>query len=485
MRNLALVSVFFFLILTASSAWGTPQSQLEACERLERPNIDCACVARRVAAFEDISPTPELREVIRQGYYQALGLDNSYGPAFEAMAQDPMAMLMASEIFDQFGGLPGNITEYEQGCVIKGAPAPEMTLLRDTTAASSYVAACNASTSAPRYCTCTASRAQTRLTEDEFEAYYRSFSDYSDSDAMRPDEMSEARGKAMGISGEAFTRIEQDARAKLSPHQEADAAYCDARLWADQEVGLDAQGRADAGFAPGAIAVISPQSTSPSTMPTASGGPLEQARTIVASSCSKDGNSEQYCTCFMDAFETKVVQRAPSEDVALAWTMIGTSASSLSTMQRMNLMQALEPQVQQAAGMLFAQTMDIADGCSQGPSPVTAGLEGSPHQRMMQICISEHEDEALCSCMIDGMQDQFSPDDFELIVDIREAEYRGADDPLATVAEQRGLSAEEAEEALASNPAIMAGAMAMASSAMQCMGGMPNIPTMPMQVPEQ
>jgi len=485
MRNLPLISAFLFTILSAPSAWAMPQSVQQACEGLDRPNIDCGCVARRVAAFDRVSPTPELKEVVEQGYYRALGLDNRHGQAFEAMAEDPMAMLMAMELYDQFGGLPENVSDYERGCVIEGAPVPEVALLRDTPAAANYVAACNTSTGDPRYCACTASRAQSRLAKDEFEAYFRSFSDYSDGDAMRPAEMADARGKSMGISGAEFRQLEQDARAKLAPHQEADAAYCGALLWADQEAGLDAEARADAGFAPGMVAAMTPQAEPSIEAPAGSGGPLEQARSIAAGSCAQDGNSDQYCACFMDAFESQVVQRASSPSVVLAWTMMGTSVSSLSTMQQMNLMQSLEPQDQQAAAMLFTQTMDIADGCSQGPAPAVAALEGAPRERMMQICISENEDEALCECMVDGMEGQFSPDDFELIVDMREAEYQGAEDPLGVVASQRGLSASEAEEALANNPAIMAGTMAMASAAMQCIGGIPDMPAMPMPAPNQ
>ena len=83
------------------------------------------------------------------------------------------------------------------------------------------------------------------------------------------------------------------------------------------------------------------------------------------------------------------------------------------------------------------------------------------------------------------MEEIFSSDDFELFVDIREAEFNGADDAFAKVAEDRGLTRAEAETALQNNPAMIGGAMAMAGAAMQCMGGMPNmsgIPGMP-QIP--
>ena len=95
---------------------------------------------------------------------------------------------------------------------------------------------------------------------------------------------------------------------------------------------------------------------------------------------------------------------------------------------------------------------------------------------MIALCTADGAEMSTCTCAVDRMEAQFPPADFELIVDIREADARGEEDPLAAVAAERGLSADEARDALENNPAIIRGSMMMGQSMMQCMGGMPNLP---------
>jgi len=465
----------FWALAFVPSVTAQPQSVESACSSLERSNIDCACVATRFAVYERVSATPAAKDVLLQGYYSALGLDNRYGEAFESLMSNPMNAMMIEEAYDPVGGRPSNITDYERGCVIAGAPKPSFSLPPSTPAVIQYIASCVASTGDERFCQCDAGRKTSHLTDREFEAYYRSFSDYG-GDALSHDELSRSRGEAMGLSAEGFDELQARARNKLAPHAETDELYCSAILWADNEPGVDAKTRLDAGFKSGLVATLAPQAQVSKSEPAT---PEEKARAIVADSCAADGNSEQYCSCYSDEFETRVLQKAASPSVALAWALMGTSASSLSNNERITLTQSIPQSDHQTAGMMFMETMDMGENCSQGAPAEAERLKGTPRERMMQICVAENEDEALCDCMIGKMQAQFSEDDFELIVDIREAEYNGAEDPFATVAEERGLSASEAETALQNNPAIIGGTMAMGASLMQCMGGMPAMPMMP------
>jgi len=96
-----------------------------------------------------------------------------------------------------------------------------------------YIAGCVRASGETRFCTCDAVRKSERLTTDEFEAYYRSFSDYSDDDAKSLDELAAMRGKAMNMSADEFQELESGARAKLAAFEDRDANYCGALLWAD------------------------------------------------------------------------------------------------------------------------------------------------------------------------------------------------------------------------------------------------------------
>lgn len=460
--------------LVFASSEATAQTSIaDACGSLDRPNIDCACVAKRVAVFDRISPDEASKTLIHQGYLNELGLDNSFKETFAEIMQDPMKAIVVTEAYDVVGGRPENITEYEDGCVIAGAPKPDISLAYTTTSVDQYVASCTASTGDQRYCTCSANRKTARLSEREFEAYFRSFSDYDGDTNGSLAEENKARGDAMGISASEFDALQNRARGKLSPHEEVDESTCSALLWADQSPGFDDETRILAGFDPGVSDQLAPAAVS--AAPTSSDA-VTRARQIVSTSCASNGNSSQYCTCYASQFETRVVGRAASPKATLAWALMN-HGDALKTSEFASLTQSIPQADHQAAGMLLIETMDMGEGCSQGPAPAATRLKGTPKERMMKVCVAENEDKALCSCLVGEMESGLSEDDFELIVDMREAEYRGSEDPLAEVAAERGLTRAEAEEALGSNRAMLSGLMGM--NAMKCLGGMPNMQGIP------
>lgn len=474
MRYVFLVFLFSLThLILAAPAGATPGSVGDACKSLDRPNIDCACVGKRIAVFDRFSPDAANKAVIREGYMAAIGLENSFAESFEAVMSDPMKAIIATEAYDAVGGRPENITDYEAGCVIEEAPLPEITLSKETPAIDGYVASCTASTGDGRYCTCSANRKASRLSDREFEAYFRSFSDYGGGDAWSSSELSASRGASKGLSGAEFDALQSQARSKLAPHEERDEATCSALLWADQSSGFDEETRQLAGFEPGVADRLVPSDDH--ARPTAS-DPIDQARMIVGNSCSSNGNSDQYCSCYASEFETRVVSASPSPNVILAWALMG-HGDGLKTSEYAQLTQSIPQSDHQAAGMMFIQTMDMGETCSQGPLPEATRLDGTPRERMIEVCVAENEDEAICNCMVDEMQANLSPDEFELMVDMREADYRGADDPLAEVAAERGLTRAEAEEALGGNQSLIAGVMGM--NAVKCLGGIPNIQGFP------
>lgn len=204
-----------------------------ACGLMERPNIDCACVARRVEGFTQLSPNAGAVEVINQGYLYALGQENGYEDALISAMSNPMAAIGMMQAYDSMGGRPENVTEYEEGCVISGADKPTLTPPKSSPAIDQYIAGCVRASGDMRFCSCDASRKAHRLSTEEFEAYYRSFADYSDDDARSLDELAAMRGKAMNMSAAEFQDLQGNARAKLAPFEEADANYCGALLWAE------------------------------------------------------------------------------------------------------------------------------------------------------------------------------------------------------------------------------------------------------------
>lgn len=141
-----------------------------------------------------------------------------------------MGIMMA---YESLGGRPENVTDYEKDCVIAGAPKPSLQPSASFPALEQYIAGCTRATGDGRFCACDGGRKAARLDEAEFEAYYRSFSDYSDDEARTLDELAAMRGKAMDMSPADFQALQNSARAKLADFNDLDANYCSALLWAE------------------------------------------------------------------------------------------------------------------------------------------------------------------------------------------------------------------------------------------------------------
>lgn len=458
------------LVLMLSPMVAGADGGQQACLSLGRSNIDCTCVAKRLDVFERASPA-SARPLIREGYLYSLGKPNAYEDALQSVMTDIMAYAAMDDALGPLGGRPQNIVDYEEGCVITGAPKAELPILSKTPVAEDYVSSCVTATGDERTCSCQAAQLQSHLSDRELEAYLRSFNDYSDDAARTLEELSAMRGRSMGLSAEAYDSLVATARSKIRPNEEADANYCSALVWADSERGQTAAERQLAGFEPGAVNSL-PSDVGKGARSGRSLGVADRARAIVSKACAQEGNSEQYCACYMADYDIQVAAQVPRPEVALAWALMNADAG-LSSAERIKLTQSLSKDDHMAAGLMIAETSDLGSQCQQTDGTATAPLKGTPKGRMRTICMAENDDAPLCDCMTNKMDAELSAADFELIVDLREAEFNGADDPLSEVAASRGQSISALEGA------ISRGQGTMAINLMSCMGGMNGLPQFP------
>ena len=468
-----------------------------ACQSLNRPNIDCVCVAKRVEIYQRFSRTPEAKDLITQTYLREAGLEHD----FETSAKtaygdkiDPKKQLSLEMAMQPVDGMPTNIEHLESGCVIEGASPIAITPPREIKSAGNfsavdYVDQCMKSVGSNddgrRYCQCSTERLTHRLTDREFEAKFRSLNQTADANtrldrtySSREDDL-RAMARAMGMSLDAFQGLLKSASQKIDSTEERDRAYCTSRLWADRRPGQSAEDRKLAGF-DAEILMMSDQNA-PDLSSLKSGSKREQATAILAKDCSDNGNSDAYCACYIRDFDARIVAASPSDNATLAFALM-TGGGSMPPMDYMTSAQSIPQSDHEAAAMLRMRVSDLGDNCSQGEVAAPEPMQGTPAERMTAICIEENENEALCQCMTGQLESKLSPDDFELIVDIREADAQGADDPLAKVAQDRGLSKTEAEDAIAMNRSLMGGMMGM--NMMACMGGMPSMPAFPGGMPD-
>lgn len=340
---------------------------LAQCEALSRPAIDCSCVARRMEQFLAALPAGTSTAVIVEGYRAALGGASDQGKALETLYSDPRQAVAVEMALDPLGGVPGSVEDFEAGCVVAGAGKASLPPWPREPATEGYVKGCVASTGEQRYCECSVARARGRVNRDQFEAYFRSFSDYSDRDALSLAEMTSARATAMGVTDDEYQRLVQRGRDLIDSSSEADMNYCGALLWADAREGdpadvVDSRYRqaVPSAGAGGAMVAAAPSSENLAD-DGASDSRFPQARAIVADSCSASGEGAEFCSCLLAAVEGQVFPKVDSESVALAYALINFS-EGMNPMDMMQMMSQLSSDDQMAAAMLSGST-DPAGAC--------------------------------------------------------------------------------------------------------------------------
>ena len=173
-------------------------------------------------------------------------------------------------------------------------------------------------------------------------------------------------------------------------------------------------------------------------------------------------------------FRANVVPKATKASHAFGWAVLQFGNDGMNQSDFLAALQSMSQEDQMAAGQLLGTTPEIGQNCRKqnvsAKEDKKKGLSGDATQRMMKICESDGTPKAMCECTTNSMKSSLGADDFELIVDIREAEHLGYDDPMKKVAEDRGLTKAEAEQAMAMNQQLMSGMMNM--NLISCLGDM-------------
>lgn len=205
-------------------------------------------------------------------------------------------------------------------------------------------------------------------------------------------------------------------------------------------------------------------------VPTFGAGAAEadpEALTVVAEHCEAGGGEAAECACVRETFEAEVVSRVSSPQAALLAAYIHTDDQ----MAMMQVMQSIESAAMQEAGIAISNARASLEACAADREPTdteTASLpEGDdPRSRFIRQCAEDNQRPDICACIADKALESLSPQELELMADMRAAEARG-EDPIAAMAEERGLTEEEAREGLAATTGRISGAM-MAINPMEC-----------------
>ncbi len=200
---------------------------------------------------------------------------------------------------------------------------------------------------------------------------------------------------------------------------------------------------------------------------------------LVDGYCRAEALDAARCACVQDAFAEETAGSDPELARAMAFFL---GQPGLTPNQMLAAVQSLDQTLFPTATMQ-AVSLDLLAACPTAEEVTAATDLAALSLRDRYVVTCSEGDEVLqapCSCAADQLQANLDPLEFELIVDIQVAEYNGAEDGFAAVAEARGLTRDEAEDALAaSGPSMMAATSAM----MGCMATVPGLQEMLQSMP--
>ena len=218
-----------------ADAFDERQSKYESlCSSLDRTQVDCGCVGKRMATFLHVSPNAEFERMTEASYKVLLGIPADRLGAMEAALGTDEKRFNVAAAYEPYGG---HLIEYEEGCVIEDATPTPLASFPPQDIYQRSFDACELSTGMARWCQCaTASRADL-LSPAEFEANFLSFTDYDGEDGSL-EGLSKMRAGKMGLSPEAYDALVMSASEKLAAATDDDGSLyssnrCDALTYGE------------------------------------------------------------------------------------------------------------------------------------------------------------------------------------------------------------------------------------------------------------
>ena len=197
--------------------------------------------------------------------------------------------------------------------------------------------------------------------------------------------------------------------------------------------------------------------------------------------CASEGMDGGQCACAKGTFADGTSDLDEGQSIAMAFFL---GQPGLTPQQAQEGVLSIDQSQLPTAMMALSPLLDeITSNCS-GPmeTDFVDDPSLSPRERYVAICEMDIDLPEVCDCVAGSMEDRLDPLVFELLVDVKAEEAAGNENAFETIAEERGLSSEEAEEVLslysASLMSTVGIVMACVPAEMQQMiqGGLSGVP---------
>lgn len=361
MHKLFLIKWLYFIVgmSFSTTVLAVDESSNSACESYDRPNIDCVCVAKRMQVYLNATELGDVKQLLKQRYLHALGLQNTLLPLSKKVMSQPKMMIAAEMNFDHLGGMPENIEDFERGCVLETTQVVRIDEPLSGSAAAKFAESRTkiVGQAYKRNSFCIANKMSLYMTQAEIEAYHLSYS-YYEGDHSNDDVAS--RAKKMGLSKLQYQQLVSSGRSKFEKNNELDGNYCNAVTYAEHFSSKRIKSEKEQE----ALHFYADKGVMQANTDISQLNDREKAEHLMQSYCVKQGGSKTYCDCVMTDFGQKVVKKAQRPGVVLAWVMM-RHGGEMDSQELMQITLQSNRQDQQQAAQMYLGTLDVGASCEK------------------------------------------------------------------------------------------------------------------------
>lgn len=475
----------------------------QLCSSLDRPNIDCQCVAKSHATYAHLSPNQQYSEYLIEAYKERIGQPHQKEKAFERYANGRPMNEVRIEMYNAFSEHESADPFFEEvkGCVIPNAAKISLAPLPRAPIFSEVYAYRVNSTGTERLEQCQLVELERVLSADELSAlHYVIYRGIDGAELTRKLNVSEEEGKVLATQ----------AQQKLSNYEQNTlniGNYCSALLVAEENSsgniitrfvrntkqragpplgleGIDVSGNRPAvedklgseiaSLKAEVDGIQARNANQPSVKKqieenedfqkakALKNTPAANATSaLLSKGCKGAGRTDVFCTCFVENFMSDI----GGEGGAAALPVIQEGITNSETMA---LMQSVD-QSRYMQDMSKAQSISLE--CEQAESQQAASqlssVGGTAEQRYKAVCVfDDNASEKFCGCAAKHLASKISERELNILTNLEISQRQNENADIASLATDLGMSEMQLMQEMAMNPTLISASMGVMGACM-------------------
>jgi len=503
--SISLISVFFAVNVQAATAQYKKQEQMykQLCSSLDRPNVDCQCVAKSHATYAHLSPNQLYADYLIETYKERIGQVHQVERAFEHYAGERSRNDIQIEMYNAFSEYESADPFFEEvaGCVIPNADKVSLAPLPTAPIFKEVFDYRVSSTGTERLEQCQLVELNRVLNPQELAAlhyvYYR---------VIEGEQLS----RKLNLSQSQSRELANKARQKLTSYEQSTlniGNYCSALLAAEENstgniirrfTRSDAQRAGSplnlekidinkprpalsnkfAGVITGIQTEIedirAKQANQPSVQEQIEGNrDFQKAKglkntaaanatpSLLSRGCAGSGKSDVFCSCFVENFMSDIGEAGGAAALPIIQDGITNS-------ETMGLMQSVD-QSRYMQDMSKAQAISVkCENAESSQNTVElSSVTGSAQERYTAVCVFDNAESAeICECAAKQLANVLSERELNILTNMEISQRQSDESDLSSLAADLGMSESQIMQEIVTNPKIMRASMSIMGACM-------------------